>query len=145
MYVPIDVTVLCLGKGQRRQTLSAYKQEWHKGGLSSLEIKMSCLVISPENSWPGASLDSVVHDPGCTDPNGLLKIKCPCNYRDYTLFQAASQKGFCCRLEKGICCLKSTNTIIIIRCKDRWLAICSRKCCDLWFLQMLGFLPADIC
>ena len=45
-------------------------QEWHKRGHSSLEVTMSGLVINPEYSWLGASPDSVVHDPGCTHPNG---------------------------------------------------------------------------
>ena len=48
VYVPIDATVLCLGKGQRRQSPDVYKQEWHKRGHSSLEVTMSDLVISPE-------------------------------------------------------------------------------------------------
>ncbi len=58
------------------------------------------LVINPECSWFGASLDGVLHDPGCTCPNGFPEIKCPCNYHDSTPFQAASQKELCCRLEK---------------------------------------------
>ena len=48
---------------------SAYKQEWHERGHSCLEVTMSGLVINPEYSWLGASMDGVVHDPGCTDPN----------------------------------------------------------------------------
>ena len=61
---------------------------------------MSGHVINSEYSWFGASLDGVVHDPSCTDPNGLLEIKCPCNYHDSTPFEAASQKELCCQLEK---------------------------------------------
>ena len=56
---------------------SVYKQEWHERGHSSLEVTMSGLVINPEYSWLGVSLDGVVHDPGCTDPNGVLEVKCP--------------------------------------------------------------------
>ena len=99
------------GKDNEDRALSAYKQEWHKRGHSSFEVTISGLVINPEYSWLGASLDSVVYDPGCTDPNGLLQIKCPCNYHDSTHFQAASQKGFCCLLENG--------KLIIIKCKER--------------------------
>ena len=57
------------------------------------------LVINPDYSWFGASLDDVVHDPDCTGPIGLLEIRCPCNYHDSTPFQAASQKELYCRLE----------------------------------------------
>ena len=32
-------------------------QEWHERGHSSLEVAMSGLVINPEYSWRGASLD----------------------------------------------------------------------------------------
>ena len=58
-------------------------------GHSSLEVTMSGLVINPEYSWLGAGPNGVVivvHDPGCTDPNGLLQIKCPDNYPDTPLF-----------------------------------------------------------
>ena len=74
------------GKDNEDRALSAYEQERHERGHSSLEVTVSGLVINPEYSWLGASLDGVVHDPGCTDPNGLLEIKCPCNYRDSTPF-----------------------------------------------------------
>ena len=76
----------------------------------------------------GASPDSVVHDPDCTDPNGVLEIKCPYNYSDNTPFQAASLKGFCCRLEKG--------RLVLIEHQHYYhqvqglMAICSRMCCD---------------
>ena len=89
------------GKDNEDGAPSAYKQEWHERGHSSLEVIMSGLVINPEYSWLGASPDSVVRDPDCIDPNGLLEIKGPYNYRDSTPFQAESQKGFCGLLEKG--------------------------------------------
>ena len=59
-------------------------------GHSSLEVTMSGLAINPEYSWLGAGPDGVVivvHDPGCTDPNGLLQIKYPGNYPDTPLFK----------------------------------------------------------
>ena len=82
------------GEGQRRRALSAYKQERHERGDSSLEVTMSSLVINLEYSWLGASLDGVVHDPGCTDPNGLLETKCPYNYQTASLFKQHLRKGF---------------------------------------------------
>ena len=36
---------------------------------------MSGLGINPEYFWLGASPDGVVHDPGCTNPSGLLDLK----------------------------------------------------------------------
>ena len=92
----MDASVLCLGKDNEDRALSAYKQEWHERGHSSLEVTMLDLVINPDYSWLGASLDGVVHGPGCTDPNALLEIKCPYNYHDSIPFQAAPQKGFSC-------------------------------------------------
>ena len=59
------------------------------------------LVMNPEYSWLGDSLDGVRHDPCCTDSKGLLLIKCYYNYHDSTALQAASQKEFCCRFGKG--------------------------------------------
>ena len=120
----------------------AFKQDWHEREHSSLEVTMSGLVINPEYSCLGASLDSVVHGSGCTDPNGVLKIKCPYNYRDSIPFQAASQKGFCCRLEKGKLVLREHHHyIIIIRSKaDGYLLWKVVRLCG--FLQMLGFLSS---
>ena len=60
----------------------------------SLEVTMSGLVINLGYSWLGVSPDGAVHDPGCIDPNGLLEIKYPYNYRGRTPFQAACRKGF---------------------------------------------------
>ena len=34
-YISIVATALCLGQGQRRQSLSTYKQEWHERGHPS--------------------------------------------------------------------------------------------------------------
>ena len=79
------------GKDNEERALSAYKQEWHERGHFSLEVTMSSLVINPEYSLLGTSPDGVVHDPGSTDPTGLLEIKFPYNYRDNTPFQAATR------------------------------------------------------
>ena len=35
-------------KGNEDRAMSAYKQEWHERGYSSLEVTMSGLVINPE-------------------------------------------------------------------------------------------------
>ena len=62
----------------------------------------------------------IVHDPGCTDPIGFLEIEYPYNYCDSTPFQAATQKVFCCLLEKGRIVLREQR--YYIKCKDRWLS-----------------------
>ena len=49
------------GKDNEDRAQSAYKQEWHERGHSSLEVTMSGLVINPEYSWLGASPDGVVY------------------------------------------------------------------------------------
>ena len=104
------------------RTLSAFKQEWHERGHTSLEVTMSGFVTNPEYSWLGASPNSVVHDSGCTDPNGLLEIKCPYNYHDSNPFQAAFQKGYH-QLEEGKqAVLIEQHHYYIIKCKDRWLS-----------------------
>ena len=51
------------GKDNENRALSAYKQEWHERGHSSLEVTISGLFINPEYSWVGISPDSVVHNP----------------------------------------------------------------------------------
>ena len=38
------------GKDNEDRVPSAYKQEWHQRGYSSLEVTMSGLVINPEYS-----------------------------------------------------------------------------------------------
>ena len=99
------------GKDNEDRAQSGYKQECHERGHSSLEVTMLGLVINPEYFWLGASPDGVVHDPGCTDPNGLLEVMCP---YDSTPFQATSQKGFCCRLEKG-----KRTTPLLLSCQGQ--------------------------
>ena len=59
------------GKDNEDRPQSAFTQEWLERGYSSLAVTMSGHVINPEYSWLGASLDGVVHGPGCTDPNGF--------------------------------------------------------------------------
>ena len=88
---------------------SAYKQERHEKGHSGLEAIVSGHVINHEYSWFGASPDGVVHDPGCNDLNGLIEIKCLYNGRDSIPFQAASQRGLCCRFEKNKLVLREQN------------------------------------
>ena len=102
--------------------------EWHQRGHSSIEVTMSGLVINPEYSWLGAILDGVVYDPGCTDPNGVFEIKGPYNYSDTTPFQAASQKGFYCRLEKGKLVLREQHHYYYQVQGE--IAITSRKWCN---------------
>ena len=82
--------------------------------------------INPEYSWLGASLDGVVHDPGCIDPNGILEIKCLNNHYDSSYFQAASQKGFCCRMEKGKLVLREQHHYYYYQVQGQ-VAVCSRK------------------
>ena len=55
---------------------------------------MLVLVINPEYSWLGTSPDGVLHDTSCTDPNGLLEIKCPCNTVTAYLFKQHPRKDF---------------------------------------------------
>ena len=74
----------CAWEKVKEREHSAYKQEWRKRGHSNLEVIMS------SHSWLASNLDSVVHDPVCTHPNGLLEIKCLYNYHDSTPCQAAS-------------------------------------------------------
>ena len=66
--------------------LSANKQEFHEKGHSSLDLTMPCHVINLEYSWLGVNPEGVVHDAGCTDPNGLLDINFPYNYCESTHF-----------------------------------------------------------
>ena len=120
------------GKDNENRALSAYKQERQERGHSSLEITMSGLVINPEYSWLRASSDGVVHGPGCTDPNGLLEIKCPCDCRISTPFKAASQKEFCCRLGKGKLVLREQHHYYYYQVQGQ-MAVCSRKRCDFAF------------
>ena len=99
VYVPIDAIVLCLGKGHRRQSAVCLINE---RGHSSHEVTMSGLVINPVCSWLGASPDGVIHDPGCSDPNGLLEIKCPYNYYDSTHpFSSSIQEAVLLSVGKG--------------------------------------------
>ena len=96
---------------------------------------MSGHVLNPEYSWIGASLDGVVHDPGCCDPNELLEIKSPYHYRDSTFFKQHPREGFC-QLEKGKPVLGEQNHYFYL--VQGHIAICSRKWYDFVFFTNAG-------
>ena len=54
--------------------LSANKQEFHEKGHSRLDVAMLGPFPNLEYSLIRVDTEDVVHDTGCTDPNGLLDI-----------------------------------------------------------------------
>ena len=128
-------------KNNEDRALSAYEQERHERWHSSLEVKMSGLVINPEYSWLGASPDGVVHDPGCTDLMDYLKSSALIITVTATLFKKHPRRGFVGwnRLEKGKLILREHH--IITKCKDRWLSALENGA-TMWLIQMLGFLSS---
>ena len=85
---------------------------------------MSGLVIYPGYSWLGASPDGVVHDPGCTDPNGLLEIKCIVITVTTPLFKPHLRRGYVV-CWKRVSCFKRTPPLLLSSARTD--AICNRK------------------
>ena len=141
VYASIDATVLCLGKDSKDRALSAYKQEWHERRHSSLEVTISGLVIYPEYSLLGASLDGVVHEPRLYIQILIDNLKSSALIiSGNTPLQAASQKGFCCWLEMGRLILIEHQYYYQVQGQRRSAL---ESGAILWFLQMLGFLSSE--
>ena len=82
----------CLVPG-KRTTKTEHRVLINKTGMS-LEVTMSGLVINPQYSWLGASLEGVVYHPGCTDPNEFLKSSALIITVTASLFKQHPRRGF---------------------------------------------------
>ena len=71
------------------------------------------LKVSKDHPYPGASVDGLVRCTTCGD--GLVEIKCPYGtathtYRNLTPVACAAQPGFCCYIQDGRLCLKTSHS-----------------------------------
>ena len=57
--------------------LEVYVKLQNSSGHPGLYACKSGFVISETNPYLGMSPDGCVHDPSCSDPFGLVEIKCP--------------------------------------------------------------------
>ena len=63
----------CQNEGKAREAYLTLQQSAHAG----LTCRQVGFIVNPSESWLGASPDSLVDDPSCNQPDGLLEIKCP--------------------------------------------------------------------
>ena len=116
------------GRDNEDTAIKVYKVKLHEMGHTNVTVMKSGLVINPEYPWLGVGPDGLVTDPTSHDSNGLLEIKCPYKYRESTPIEAASAKGFCCRLEHGKLFLREQHQYYYQ--VQGQMANCSRKLCD---------------
>lgn len=67
------------------------------------------LVVSKRGPTLACTPDGKVIDPGCTEPFGLLEVKCPETKFLVTPLDACSDSNFCCENVDGQCKLKITH------------------------------------
>lgn len=67
------------------------------------------LVVSQKEPTLACTPDGKVIDPGCTEPFGLLEVKCPETKFLVTPLDACSDSNFCCENVDGQCKLKITH------------------------------------
>ena len=120
------------GKDHEQTALEAYVKHQNSSGHPGLYACKSGFVISETHPFLGTSPDACVHDPSCSDPFGLVEIKCPYSHRDVTPEMACSSKNFCSTLEKTpdgeVVKLKVTN--VYYSQVQGQMAITQRKWCD---------------
>jgi len=129
-----------LGKDQEDTVLEAYVKHQNSSGHPGLYACKSGFVISEMHPFLGTSPDGCVHDPSCSDPFGLVEIKCPFSHRDATPKMACSSKNFCSYLEKttdgDVVKLKETHAYY---CQIQGqMAITQRKWCDFVIYTLKG-------
>ena len=79
--------------------LEQYIEHQKTSGHPGIYTCKSGFVISQPHPFLGASPDGCVHDPSCSDPFGLVEIKCPYSQRHITPLVACGNKDFYCSLE----------------------------------------------
>ena len=75
----------------------------------SVDIYKCGLVVSQKEQTLACTPDGKVIDPGCTEPFGLLEVKCPETKFLVTPLDACSDSNFCCENVDGQCKLKITH------------------------------------
>ena len=74
-----------------------------------VDVYKSGLVVSQKEPTLACTPDGKVIDPGCTEPFGLLEVKCPETKFLVTPLDACSDSNFCCENVDGQCKLKITH------------------------------------
>ena len=113
------------GKSNKNKVLNLYKSKLQEYDHFNLKVTKYGLVINPNYIFLVTSPDGVVYDPVSSDPNGLLEIKCPHQFRDCTPQEAAQQKSFLLSIEDGILLLKKQHHYYYQ--VEGQMEICSKK------------------
>jgi len=66
-------------------------------------------IIHPQQCYLGASPDGRVTDKACTQPHGIIEIKCPYSKREVEPEEACKDSTFFCELKNSKICLKSSH------------------------------------
>ncbi|XP_033745803.1 uncharacterized protein LOC117331294 [Pecten maximus] len=84
------------GINHERTANLEYIQKMRSNGHSSITVQESGLCVMVDQPYIGASPDGFVSCGDCEDSEGLLEIKRPFKYRDFSPKHAATHKDFCC-------------------------------------------------
>ena len=76
---------------------------------SNVHVSECGLFLHPVYKILGATPDRLVNDPNSLPSEGLLEVKCPWKHCHCTVKDACMDPSFCCELQCGIPCLKSSH------------------------------------
>ena len=111
--------------------LKKYCQLQQDSGHNGLYCTKSGFVISEEYPFLGASPDAVVHDPtNLEEPFGVVEVKCPFSFRQFTPIDAAKSASFFCELSSSGSNLKLKHSHQYYCQVQGQMAITGRKWCD---------------
>ena len=93
-----STTALEWGKRHESTALSEYTKHHHSLGNCNIVVCKAGFVICEEHPFLGASPDGYVYDSHSETAYGLVEIKCPYKYRNFSPNDAAKESDFCCKL-----------------------------------------------
>ena len=90
------------------EAIHAYMMHMNNRSMP-VDVYKCGLVVSQKEPTLACTPDGKVIDPGCTEPFGLLEVKCPETKFLVTPLDACSDSNFCCENVDGQCKLKITH------------------------------------
>ena len=121
------------GKKNEPVALEKYQEHQTRCGHTDLIVSKAGFVVSEQHSFLGASPDAYVYDPSSVQQFGLIEIKCPYKYREFSPEDASKQTDFCCTTQThsdGTTTPKLKQNHTYYCQVQGQLAITERKWCD---------------